>query len=405
MSDCELPEINTPAFTAGLHANYRRLRAEAPVHAHRFNGEPRVSLLRYDDVTSAFRDERFEAIRIPRQILDNLKRSGHRDLENLARVVDPILIIQNPPDHTRLRSLVARAFTPRMIQGLEGQIEALTARLLDEVDPSGFELIEKLAIPLPLIVIADLLGVPVEDRRLLKRWSADLAPILDRVQKAEGVLPAAAAATGFTEYFGRLFEARRREPREDLISALVDVADEGDGSLAEDELLSTCLLLLVAGHETTTHLIGNGVFTLLRHPHALRWLRAHPDRMDDAVEELLRFEPPVTWVVRHVREDVRVRGVEIHENTLVDLVIASANRDPERFGRPDDLDLARADNHHLSFGLGRHFCLGTALARLEGRIALRALLERFPAMKLASDRVEWRPGSVFRGLRALPLSL
>ncbi|MDJ0866776.1 MAG: cytochrome P450 [Myxococcota bacterium] len=401
-----VPEINTPDFLADLHAHYARLRAAEPVHYHEFEGSPRWSLLRYDDVAAAFCDPRLTPVRLPEDVVHNVRHSGHRDLENLGRVIASILIIKDGPDHTRLRKLVSRAFTPRMVERLTGRVEALVGELLDPFHgrPS-MEWIRDFAVPLPVIVIGELLGVPTDDRECLKRWSADFAPLLDRTLNVQGLLPAAAACTGFAGLFEPLFEARRREPRDDLVSALVAVADEGDGALDPDELLATCLLLLVAGHETTTNLLANGLLTLLRHPDELAWLRRHPEAMGTAVEELLRYEGPLMRVVRHAREDVEVRGVTIPAGRIVDLVMASANRDPERFAEPGRLDLQRPDNRHLSFGLGAHFCLGAALARLEARIALRALLERFPAVKLVSDAVEWRPGTLFRGLRTLPLSL
>jgi cytochrome P450 len=400
------PEINTPAFLANLHEHYARLRPDAPVHYHEFAGTPRWSLLRCDDVAAAFCDPRLTPVRIPEQIVANLCHSGDPDFENLGRVISSILIIKHGADHARLRKLASRAFTPRMVERLVGRVEALVDELLDPFHgAAAMELIEDFAVPFPVTVIGELLGVPTDDRHHLKQWSSDFAPLLDRALNAGALQAAAAACTGFVEFFQPLFEARRREPRDDLVSALVAVADEGDGTLDEDELLATCLLLLVAGHETTTHLLGNGLKNLLQHPEELSWLRRSPDAMPSAVEELLRFEGPLMRLVRHAREDVQIRGVTIPAGGIVDLCVASANRDGERFHDPDRLDLAREDNRHLAFGLGPHFCLGAALARLEARVALRALLERFPAMKLAADEVEWRPGSVFRGLRALPLSL
>jgi cytochrome P450 len=401
-----VPEINTPAFFPKLHENYARLRPIEPVHYHEFEGSPRWSLLRYDDVAAAFCNPRLTPFRIPEEWRHNLRHSGHRDFENLGRVLGSILIIKDGPDHTRLRRLVSRAFTPRMVERLADRVEELVAELLDPFHGcDAMELIEDFAVPLPVIVIGELLGVPTDERHRLKQWSADFAPLLDRTLEAKALLPAAAACTGFAQLFGPLFESRRREPREDLVSALVAVADKGDGTLDEEELLATCLLLLVAGHETTTNLLANGLLNLLRHPAELSWLRRHPDAMGSAVEELLRLEGPLMRLVRHTREDVEIRGVTIPAGSFVDLVLASANRDPERFAEPDRLDPLRPDNRHLAFGFGAHFCLGAALARLEARIALRALLERFPAMKLGLDEVTWRPGTVFRSLRALPLRL
>lgn len=401
-----VPEINTPAFFSKLHENYARLRSVEPVHYHEFQGTPRWSLLRYDDVAAAFCDPRLTPVRIPEEIVHNLRHSGRRDFENLGRVIASILILKDGADHTRLRRLVSRAFTPRMVERVANRVEALVGELLDPYHGrDSMELIEDFAVPFPVTVIGELLGVPTDVRHRLKQWSADFAPLLDRTLGAEGLVAAAAACTGFARLFGPLFEARRHEPREDLVSALVAVADQGDGTLDEEELLATCLLLLVAGHETTTNLIANGLLNLLRHPAELSWLRRNPHAMGSGVEELLRWEGPLMRLVRHTREEVEIRGVTIPAGCFVDLVVASANRDPERFAEPNRLDLQRPDNRHLAFGFGAHFCLGAALARLEARIALRALIERFPTMKLRVDEVDWRPGTVFRSLRALPLSM
>ncbi len=400
----DLADFDSPEFQLDLYANYRRLREEDPVHYHEFNGEPRISLMRFDHVLAAFKDDRFGTIRIPAQILDNLLHSGHRDLTNLARMMSNILIIKDPPDHTRLRGLVSKAFTPRSIEKLRPGIEAIVAELLDAIGGrEPMDLIADFAAPLPAIVIAELLGAPTEDRLQLKHWSDDFAPMLDRTLNAAGLLPGAAAATGFTEYFGRIIDQRRAEPRDDLISALV-AAKEADDVLSDDELVATCTLILVAGHETTTNLLGNGTLTLLRHPDQLERLRARPEAIPTAVEELLRFESPLQRFVRHLHEDVEVGGTRIPAGTIVDLVIGSANRDPEQFAHPEELDLEREDNRHLAFGVGRHFCLGAKLARLEAEIAFRELLRRFPTLKLSTETPQWRAGSFLRGVHSLPLS-
>ena len=398
-----------PAFLANPYPVYALLRATTPVFRPPipgYEGPGAAILTRYADVEAVLRDPRFSvdrtrahlfqafADRFPRQLLQG--PDGFRTM-----------LMMDPPDHTRLRHLVNRAFTPRRVEErLAPRVEALVDELLGAMSERGeVDVMRDFAEPLPAIVIAELLGVPAADHRQFKQWSSELL--------AEG--PARAFEPGAQErtaaLFGRLREymrgivAERREaPGEDLISALVEAQEERD-ALSEGELISTSLLLLIAGHETTTNLIGNGLLALLRNPAQLERLRSEPALLENAIEELLRYDSPVQATVRITTEDVAIGDAVIPKDAATLVLLGAANRDPAAFAEPDRLDLARENVRHLSFGLGTHFCLGAGLARLEARTAFRGLLARFPRMSLATEAPEYRPNPFLRGLRSLPVRL
>jgi cytochrome P450 len=311
----------------------------------------------------------------------------------------------DPPDHTRIRKLVNKAFTPRRVAELapriRGVVDALLAPL---VARDGFDVILDLAAPLPAIVIAELLGVPAEDHRRFKDWSSRLVTLLGNPRPQETLGEFQAAMETLLAYLGGVIAARREQPRDDLISALIHAQEEHD-ALSDAELLATANLLLVAGHETTTNLIGNGTRALLRHPGELARLRANPALLPSAVEELLRYDSPVQATVRVPTEAVEIGGRTIPKDALVIAGIGAANHDPAVFERPGQLDLGRDPNPHLSFGFGAHFCLGAPLARLEAEIAFGALLERFPRLGLTGEPLRYRPNPVLRGLEALPVRI
>lgn len=369
---------------------YRRLRAEDPVHQ---SPAGIWVLARYDDVALVLRDARFG-------------RKGFQELIT-ARFGGPgfgnSMLLQDPPDHTRLRTLVSKAFTPRAIEGLRGRIESLVEGLLDAaVDRGEMDLIADLAYPLPASVICEMLGVPPPDRDRLREWSADIARSLDAmiVSDPEVIARANAAGAAIREYFEGLVAERRRAPRADILSALIAAEEAGD-RLSTDELFATVILLFLAGHETTANLIGNGVLALLRHPGELARLREDPALVESAVEELLRYDSPVQRVSRISTADVAIGERTIPSGSFVLALLAAANRDPAYFPEPDRLDLGRRDNRHLAFGSGIHFCLGAPLARLEGRIVFAALLRRCPRLALTTDRVEWRQTFALRALTSL----
>jgi cytochrome P450 len=326
-------------------------------------------------------------------------------LHPLVRVYLGIMLFRDAPDHTRLRNLVNKAFTPRTVRRLRPRVESLVEELLAPgARDGGLDLVADLAVPLPIIVIAELLGVPAEDRARLKTWSDHAAMLLDGTLREEHLAVALPSFLELVEYLRRAVERRRAAPRDDLISALVSAQEAGD-ALDDDEVLGTCALVLGAGHETTTNLIGNGMLALLRDPAALARLSREPELVPSAVEELLRYDSPVQVTSRIPLEDVSIGGRRIPAGVEVDTLLGSANRDERHFPSPDALVLDRADNRHLSFGHGSHFCLGAPLARLEAQLAVGALVRRFPGMKLALEDPPRRPGFVLRGRTRLPVHL
>lgn len=305
-----------------------------------------------------------------------------------------------PPDHTRLRRLVSRAFTPRVVADMAPRIETIVDGLVDAAQEAGeFDLIADLAEPLPVTVIAELLGIPVEDRHLLRPWSNDFCLMYELDPPESAARRAVAAAKAFSGYLHDLIAERRARPRDDLISGLIAVADAG-GPLTERELVGTCVLLLNAGHEASVNGAGNGWWTLFRHPEALRALRATPELAASAIDELLRFDTPLPLFERWVLEDVEVAGVTIPRGQEVALLFAAANRDGHAFHEPDLLDLARSPNAHIAFSAGIHYCLGAPLARLELRAAFATVLRRMPNLELV-ERPRWKPTFVLRGLDRL----
>ncbi len=311
----------------------------------------------------------------------------------------------DPPDHTRLRGLVQKAFTPHLVERMRGRAESLTGELLDAaLRRRRADLIRDYALPLPTTIIAEMLGVPAEDRHRFHRWSK---VIVASNPSGPGTLKAIPSVFLFLRYIRRLVRTRRADPRDDLLSALARAEEAGD-RLHEDELLAMIFLLLVAGHETTVNLIGNGMLALMRESDQMAKLGSDLSLIKTAVEELLRYESPLaTATERFAREDIAIAGVRIPRGELVYAVLASANRDPKQFPDPDTLDVAREPNKHLAFGFGIHYCLGAPLARLEGEVAISTLLRRAPALRLAVPRgqLRWRRGLVLRGLESLPVVL
>lgn len=313
------------------------------------------------------------------------------------------MLFRDPPDHTRLRALVSRAFTPRVAEGLRARVQGIADELLDAVGAPRFDLIAALAAPLPLLVIAELLGVPGADRALLTSWSADIFKGIDIVApdaQDAALTSASAAAVELGAYLRALLAERRRTPRDDLLSALVRIEEQGQ-RLGEDELVHMGILLLGAGHETTRNLLGNGALALLRHPDQLALLRREPGLLEGAVDELLRYDSPVQMVGRWTAADTTLGGAAIPRGQMVVVLTGAANRDPAAFPEPDRLDIRRHGARALAFGHGPHYCLGAPLARVEGQVALGALLRRFPRLALADDDAPWTGSPVFRGLREL----
>jgi cytochrome P450 PksS len=396
------PDISSPAFKADPFPYYRRLRDETPVAPVALPSGMTVWLVtRYDDVVTVLRDERFPKTR------DSIP-GPKVPLPPTPKMFEPLtrhMLNADPPDHTRLRALVSRAFTPALVEGMRGRIQAIADGLLDGIaGRPRVDLLRDYALPIPTTVIAEMLGVPVEDRHRFHHWSRT---ILMSSASGWGLWKSLPAVWRFSRYIRRLIAARRAEPRDDLAGALVRAEEAGD-RLTGDELLAMIFLLLVAGHETTVNLIGNGVLALLEHPAEMERLRGDGRLLAPAVEELLRFTSPVeTATRRFAREDVALSGVTIPRGALALPVIASANRDGRQFADPDRLDVGREPNRHLAFGLGPHYCLGAPLARLEGQIALATLLRRTKEVRPAVPprSLRWRGGLVVRGLEALPVEI
>ena len=322
-----------------------------------------------------------------------------------GEVLSKVLLFMDAPDHGRVRGLVSKAFNARSVERLRPRIREVTEELLSPLrGVGGFDVIADFAFPLPVTVICELLGVAAEDRALFRRLTADMAAVVDLDATPEQLGHAAGAALGFTAYLVPLFEARRRTPRPDLVSALVAAEDAGD-RLDAAELVTTVILLLVAGHETTMNLIGNGLLALLRHPEQLARLRSQPDLMPSAVEELLRYDAPVRRVVRTARHDAVVDGQPVRAGEQVLALLDAANHDPAVFASPDTLDITRDARRHVSFGAGAHHCLGAALARAEAQIALAALVS-LPDLELATaddGEPRWRPLETLHALESLPV--
>ncbi|MBV8147792.1 MAG: cytochrome P450 [Candidatus Eremiobacteraeota bacterium] len=389
-----------PEVLADPYPLYRRLRTEAPVHWDPYLHAWVVT--RYDDVVTVL--TRFSADRAPSpEFFDGL---GAHNVAPIAKVMVKQMLFLDPPAHTRLRKLAAPAFMPARVAALRKHIEAIATQLIDEIVERGssrIDLLAEFAEPLPAIVTAEMLGVPVADHRTLKRWSASFAGMLGNFQhnpdQLEGVLN---AVEGLTRYFEDAIADQRNHPREGLIHSLMSSEVDGD-RLTDEEVIANSIVTMVGGQETTTNLIANGTLTLLRNPDQLARLRAQPEIMPPAVEELLRYESPSQHTARLAPEDVVLGGKHIGRRQAVIAVMAAGNRDPQRFADPDRLDFDRVDNRHLAFGWAAHFCFGAPLARLEAHIAFETLLRRFQTLELAGTELEWRENLGLRGLKALPL--
>jgi cytochrome P450 len=400
------PDLASPRFKANPYPFYARLRNEAPVWRTTLRDRRMAWLVtRYEDVAGVLKDRTFA--KDPLNAMDPEQRAKTPWVPGFLKPLERNMLDLDDPDHARLRALVSKAFTPRLVERLRGRIESLCEELLDAMErkggrQGGAELVADYALPLPATVIAELLGVPAEDHAKFHRWSSRVVSI----SSSRDMMRALPAALAFVRYLRKMFERRRIHPKDDLMTALVRAEEAGD-KLSEDELLAMGFLLLVAGHETTVNLIASGTLALLENPDQMEKLKEDPSLIGPAVEELLRYTSPVEMATeRHASEDVEVAGTTIPRGELVLAVLGSANRDERHFEDPDALDLARDPNRHLAFGRGGvHHCLGAPLARMEGQIAVGAFLRRFPEASLAvrPDLLRWRRGLFLRGLKRLPL--
>jgi cytochrome P450 len=383
------------------YPTYRRLREQGFVRLRLFGG---WAAARYADVERILREPAFSTNRdeVP---LIKMVRHATREVPEFQGFIDNNLLMIDGPRHRRLRGLVAKAFTPRRVESLRPRVKTLVDLLLDRMAAgSEVDLIRDFAQPLPTVVIAELLGVPSSDQARFRVWSDALAELLDPLSGREGLDRPVRANRELSAYLRELLAERRLAPRDDLLSAMSEAQEEGE-SLAEGELVALASLLLAAGNETTTNLIGNAVLLLLRHKDERKRLQDDLALLPGAVEECLRFEPPVQLTDRAVVEPVELAGVRLQPGTIVAALIAAANRDPEQFPDPDRFDVGRSENRHLAFGSGNHYCIGAALARLEAQVALEGLLRRFPDFEGPPTPPAWKPSIVLRGPTALPVRL
>ncbi|HVF32575.1 MAG TPA: cytochrome P450 [Acidimicrobiales bacterium] len=389
-----------PAFRRHPYPRYAELREDPDLHR---TPDGLWVLTRYDDVLAVVRDARLSSH--PRHSPD--RRRGGENAPDIPLIGDgtiEIMLTADAPDHTRLRRLANKAFTPRAVEALRPRIAEIVGGMLDRAAEQGsMDVMHDIAEPLPVLVICDLMGVPVEDQAQFKPWSETIARMLDPDVNEETLQQAIPAVMGFVGYFGQLMEERRKAPGSDLLSALIAAEEEGD-KLTHGELFAMIILLFIAGHETTTNLLGNGTLALLRNPDQLAALRADPQGLAvPATEELLRYDSPVQVTVRTATTDLEVNGIALAKGESVLCGLAAGNRDPRYVEAPEELHLERGRPSHLSFSNGMHYCLGAPLARLEGQIAFSAMATRFAAMELETDDPPYRDHFVLRGLASLPV--
>jgi cytochrome P450 len=384
------------------YSYFREMQRETPIY---WNAKYRAWFVtRFDDVTQAFRDPRFSADRIAAFSANNANQD--KAFANVLHVLADWLVFKDPPDHTRLRRLLQSSFTMKEVESWRPRIQAIVDELIDDLDlEHPIDLVRDIAYPLPAIVIAEMLGVPAEDLDLFKKWSDQITALvfgaLDQPDRREQAI---AGMSELTSYLDELIQRHRQVGSDNLMGSLIDARDEND-ALTNDEVLSTCVLLLFGGHETTTSLIGSGMLALLDHPGELDRLSASPDQLiGPAIEEFLRYDGPAKVSVRIVAEVLNIRDQSLEAGSRVFLVPSAANRDPERFSDPNRLILDREDGGHVGFGGGIHYCLGAPLARVEGSVAIDSIVRRLRGIELLDrDALDWHPTLLSRSLLTLPV--
>jgi cytochrome P450 len=399
IAHASLKDLLCPSVLADPYPFFRRLRLEDPVHEDPDGRGWMVS--RYDDVAAVLRDNRFSA---ERMVTNQERIATPNPVEQaLARQ----MLFLDPPDHTRLRNLFTKAFTPSRVEALRPQVAGMVTKLLNNAEDAGgrIDFIQDFCVPFPVTVIAQMLGVPTEDWARLRNWSVAFGKLISgRLLSAEEATEAKHGIVAFMEYFGELIAVRRQRPEGDLLSDLIVAEEQGD-RLSTEELIVNLILLLAAGHGTTTHLLGNGLLALSRHPEQWNRLVSDPTLGGNAVNELLRYDGPVQATTREALEDISFADKTILRGQRVTVLLGSANHDEDRFQNPDTLDLHRPAVRLLSFGHGIHTCLGAALARMEAQVAFSELALRFPGLEVTTDAPQHTPSIHFRGLQTLPVSL
>jgi len=398
-------DLNGPEAALDPYPLYEQVRAHDPVHWNK--SDEFWYITRYADLMSIIRDPRVSS----KRIANKARSLSEEEREKVSLFLDAVsswILDSDPPTHTRIRSLVNKAFTPRMIENMRSRIQDLVDGMLDKVQSKGhMDVIEDLAIPLPGTVISDMLGIPEEDHHRFKKWSTDIAMSVagsDSVSSlVERLEMGQKSFLELFEYFTGLIESMRGNRQDNLLSSLVEAEEAGD-KLTEQELVANCVLLMFAGHETTSNLIGNGTVALLENPVQKKMLQEDSGLIGSAVEELLRFDSPVQKTSRTAATDIEIGGKTIKSGDLVYLSYGSANRDHLQFTDPDRLDITRKENRHASFAQGIHYCLGAALARMEGQIAIDTLLKRMPGLKLDTEDLQRNPSLVLWGFKEIPVS-
>jgi cytochrome P450 len=391
-----------PATIADPFPAFRRLRAEDPVHYNDALGG--WVLTRFTDVEAALTDPRMSSDRIS-PFMDRLPDELRSRMDRTARALKSWAVFSDPPNHTRLRAFFKQAFTPQAAETMRGRIGAIIGELLGRLgDAEEFDLITDFAGPLPAHVVCELLGMPTDDIGRIRSWSSQLEPFLGLGRKpADSYESARQATEEMIDYFGRVVEDHRRTPRDDVLMQLIGARENGD-RLSDDELIATCMMLQFAAHTTTTHLVGNGVLALLRNPGELQAVREDRSLVKATVDETLRYDGPIQALRRVAREPVELHGRRLDAGDLVFIMLNSANRDDQRFAEPDRFDIRRGDKQHIGFGVGSHFCAGGFLARIEGQIALAALLDR-GTFERGDGEPQWGTSFSFRGLESLPVRI
>lgn len=396
-------DLHDPSVIQDPYPLFARMRTQAPVHWN-----PSVKgwfVTRYDDVRTVLRDPRFSVEKMA-PFADRMGGAKQEKIAFLAEILGGWMVFRDPPAHTRLRQVLQGAFLPRPMAALRPQVEAIAAEILDGLgDRTELELIADFAMPLPATVIGDLCGVPRERVGDLRRWADDIAKfVLQGRSTPDKYDRSHAALAECVEYYREVVAAHRRAPRDDLTSLMIAGGPDGE-TLSDDEIVSTLVLILFAGHETTTNLIASGMYALLRNPDQMALLEADRSLIPSAVEEFLRYEGPVAITARIALEDVTLSGETIRKGERVYAAVDAAGHDPDRFADPARMDVTRRRNNHMAFGKGIHLCLGAPLARLEGQVAFEALLDRYTGFELRGDTPEWRDELITRGLTALPVGV
>ena len=388
--------FTTTEFFQNPYPFYEQIRSTHPIYWGNLFKYPGWYVTGYEEAITILKDTRFKN-RIP------LPETSKK-YEQLKNIQNDMMLFKNQPDHKRLRFLVSNVFTPRMVEHLRPYIQETVNDLLQSVQhKKSMDVISDFAFPLASLIIAKILGVPGEDRHQFREWALSLIQTIDFTRSRKALDNGNAITILLRNYFKKLMEKRRQSPEEDLISLLIKEEQQGD-RLTDEELLATCILLVIAGHETTVNLISNSILTLLKHPHQMKELKENPSLIENAVEEFLRYESPTQMTARIASEDIEIHGTTIKKGDQVYILLGAANRDPNQFAHAHLLDITRNPNPHLAFGYGTHFCLGAPLARLEAQIAIQTLLQQMDNIQLASSDLPWRKLMGFRSLNELPIT-